>query len=176
MLKRAADFGVRLDMKIQQIFSGPGKYLLLMTWWVFVFFAICLFSYPVTLYLTSYIPFFVAFALTLIFSLFLNLADGAFTFWRRMGYFGKFATLMGFYSSTVIAILVTCLILSSDGIISYFDGDRVGDFGWLYIPSIFFYGFAGIVLLIGLAAIKGRKERLSQKTAKRDVAKSRRVP
>jgi hypothetical protein len=93
-----------------------------------------------------------------------------------MGYFGKFATLMGFYSSTVIAILIICLILSSDGIISYFDGDRVGEFGWLYIPSIFFYGFAGIVLLIGLAAIKGRKERLSQKTPKRDVAKSRRVP
>ena len=168
--------GVRLDMKIHEIFTGPGKYLLLMTWWVFVFLAICLFSYPVTRYLTSYIPFLVAFALTLIFSLFLNLAEGAFTFWRRMDYLGKFATLMGFYSSTVIAILIICLILSSDGLISYFDGDRVGSFGWLYIPPIFFYGFAGMVLTIGLVAKKERKKRLSQKTAKRDVAKSPRVP
>jgi hypothetical protein len=79
------------------------------------------------------------------------------------------------YSSTVIAILITCLILSSDGIISYFDGDRVGDFGLLYIPSIFFYGFAGMVLTIGLVAKKGRGKKLSQKTAKRDVAKSRRA-
>ena len=167
---------VRLDMKIQQIFSGPGKYLPLMTWWVFVFFAICLFSYPLTRYLTSYIPFFVAFALILLFSLFLNLAEGAFAFWRRMGLLGKFATLLGFYSSTVIAILITCLILSSDGIISYFDGDRVGDFGWLYIPSIFFYGTAGMVLIFVLVAIEERKKRLSQRTPKGDVVKSRRAP
>ena len=149
-------------MKIHSIFSGPGKYLLLMTWWIFVFFAICLFSYPVAGYLTSYIPFWVAFALTLIFSLFLNLADGAFTFWRRVGYWGKFATLMGSYSSTIIAILIISLILSSHGTISYFGGDPAGSFGMLYIPSIVFYGVIGMVLIIGLTGMRGLKRRLSK--------------
>ncbi len=147
-----------LDMRIREIFTGPGKYLLLMTCWIFVFFVICVFSCPVTRYLTSYIPFFVAFSLSLIFSLLLNLAEGVFAFWRRMGYWGKFAILMGFYSSNIIAILIISLILSSHGVISYFGGDPEGSFGMLYIPSIFFYGVVGTVLMLGLTAMKVLKK------------------
>ncbi len=149
-------------MKIR-VFTGPGKFLLLMTWWIFVFFIFCLFSYPVPHYLTSYIPFFVAFGFTLMFSLFLNVADGALDFWERMGYWGKFATLMGFYSSTILSILIVSVILSSHGMISYFGGDPEGSFGMLYLPSIVFYGAVGMVLIIGLTAINGLKKRLPNK-------------
>ena len=147
-----------------------------MIWWIFVFFAICLFSYPITRYLTSYIPFFVAFAVTPMFSLFLNLADSAFTFWRRIGYWGKFATLMGSYALTIIAIVIITLVLSSHGMIGYFGGDPEGSFGMLYIPSIVFYGVVGTVLMIGLTAMKGLGKRLSNKSLKRDAARIRRAP
>ena len=160
-------------MRIQQILIGPGKYLLLMTWWIFVFFAICLFSYPVTRYLTSYIPFFVAFAVTLMFSLLLNLVDGTFTFYRKMDSWGKFATLMISYASTVIVSLIITMVLSSHGMIDYFGGDPEGSFGMLYIPSIVFYGVVGMVVIFGLKAIKGVKKRLSNATPKTDTAKSR---
>jgi len=93
-----------------------------------------------------------------------------------MGYWGKFAALMGSYSSTIIAILIISLILSSHGMISYFGGDPEGSFGMLYIPSIVFYGVVGMVLIIGLTAMKGLKKRLSNRTPKRDAAKSRRAP
>lgn len=146
--ERRKPYSIELDMRLKMIFTGPGKYLLLMTSWIFVFFVICLCSYPVIRFLTSYLAFFIPLALTLIFSLFLNLADSTFAFWKRIKSWGKLGILLGSYTSVVITSLIITLVLSDHGMIDYFDGDPEGSFGMLYIPSIIFYTISGTVLVI----------------------------
>jgi len=89
-----------------------------------------------------------------------------------MGSWGKLATLMISYASTIIVSLIVTIVLSSYGMIDYFGGDPEGSFEMLYIPSIVFYGGVGMVVIFGLKAIKEVKKRLSNAKSKTDTAQS----
>jgi hypothetical protein len=141
---------------LMEVLKRPGLYLILMAWWIAVFFIIALFSYPVKSYLSSYVPFFVAFVVILASGIALNIIETKFLFWRDMGHWGRFLILTGSYAFAILVILVITLTLDSYRLIGYFRGDPEGSFGMLYVPSVIFYFLAGTILSAVLSA-KGKR-------------------
>jgi len=139
-----------------KLLKGPGLYLILMTWWIVVFFVIALFSYPVTSYLSSYLPFFIAFVVILASGIVLNIMETKFFFWRDMGHWGRFLMLTGSYAVAIIVILVITMILDSYRLVGYFRGDPEGSFGMLYVSSVIFYLLAGVIVSVVLS-VKGKR-------------------
>lgn len=129
--------------------KGPGKYLLLMMWWVFLGFAFILIPEPIYSNLTSYNLFFVAFALTILIGFLLNIADSRLDYWNRTKHWGKYAILAGSYTLNAAANITILINLPSE-LITYFHMDAGGSIGLLYLPTVIFYVLAGLVISICL--------------------------
>ena len=132
------------------LLKGPGTYLVLMTWWVFVFFVVSLRSYPIAHHLSSYLPFFIAFAVSIAFGLTLNLTNARWSFWLRLPLWAKILTLIAGYAANVVVILIITVTLDSYRLIDYFGGDPEGSFGMLYIPSAAAYSLLAALAIVAL--------------------------
>lgn len=129
--------------------SKTAKYILIMTlWWIMLFFIRALVEYPISQFLSSYYPFFIAFSVTLLVCLMVSIIELKTDYWARSGFWTKYIITNGVYTLNVFIILAITILLDSFRLIGYFDGDPEGSFGMLYFPSIFFYLVLGVVLRI----------------------------
>jgi len=131
----------------------PGICLMLMGWWIVPFFILALASFPLHHHVSSYIPFFLAFAVLAASGAALNVLDGRVGFWERMRKWGRFLVIASSYTATIVVILIVTVVLDDFGLIAYFGGDATGSFGMLYIPSIIFYIIGGAMLTAILAGL-----------------------
>lgn len=135
-------------MELKRIYNGPGKYLIFMMWWAFIAIIPRLFAYDLTYYFSSYLPLIIPITVTLIVSLSINLLDSIYLLWNQWGIWKKYLILMGAYALINIVSLIIISILSTYRMLDYFGGDPEGSIGMLYLPSIFFYGIVGAIILI----------------------------
>jgi hypothetical protein len=135
-----------------RIFRNPGLYLFLMGWWIIPFFVTELATHPVNKYFSSYVPFFIAFAVLGSSAYILGLLNGAFGFWARCSVWKRFGLLVGVYALSVILIVVLVIILDSYGLVKYFGGDAGGSFGLFFIPSIVIYIVLGMLICLASGA------------------------
>ena len=126
--------------------TGPGKYLVLMIWWILAFFILQIASFSIWAHFSSYLVFFIAFAFTLAFAIALNLMEAKRKLWSRRGHWGKYVVLTSAYTVAIVASLVVTVTLDSYRLVAYVGGDAGGSFGLLYIPSVLFYWLAGAVV------------------------------
>lgn len=126
--------------------KNPVFYFILMSWWIILFFIFALLSYPVGKYFSSYLPFFISFAVIAVYAFFLSFLNSKFNFWERYGHWKRFFVLIGTYSITIISILIIVVTLDSNGLIQYFGGDAGGSFGLLFLPSIILYFILGVLV------------------------------
>jgi hypothetical protein len=145
--------------------KGPGKYLVLMTWWILVCFVIQLYSYPVASYLSSYLIYLIAFIFTICGAALLNLLESRFELWSHRGLCGKLILLTIAYTATIGANLIAIMIFDSlnyhlrYGLDLYFGGDAGGSFGLLYVPSIVIYWGIGMVVCTVVSVFGRLKKR-----------------
>lgn len=144
-------------MKKLDLIWGPGKYIVLMTyWWVLPFFFANIARYPVTLYDKSCITFYIAFIVTLITALILNILNASFSFWARFEHWAKIFLLTGSYAVNIFATLAVTLALDSYDLIECFGACPAG----LYIPSVLAYFALATLVAIGIAVWKRLKKNM----------------
>lgn len=145
-------------MRKSEVIWGPGTHLLWMTgWWILPFFVIAIAKFPIAGHVKSYLPFAIAFAVTMLVSVLFNLISAKRGLWARLGHWGKCCSLAAAYMVNVVAILALTLTLDSLDMIEYFGSCPAGSFGMLYIPSVLFYWVGGLaVALVLTLARKGR--------------------
>ena len=130
-------------------FGRTGIYVILMTfWWILPLFVLALFRYPISVFINSYYPFFVAFIVTLLISFIVNIIETRTDYWGCSGYWKKYLIVNGVYALNVLTILVVSITLDSVGLIGFFSGDPEGSFEMLYVPSVGFYLLLGLVIRI----------------------------
>ena len=136
----------------------PGYWLIVLTsWWVFPFFVMRLFRYPLYDYLSSYYLYFMVFGTTIVFGFSINIFENRYGIWTRFGYWKKYLYISTLYTITITAILVIALAMGSKGLLDYFGGDAEVSFAILFIPSIVLHIVLGA--LVGLVLTGLRKMR-----------------
>jgi hypothetical protein len=126
--------------------NGPGKYLIVMIWWILAFFLMNLCSHPLWAYTSSYVVYFIAFVVTLGSAVFLNVLESRFKLWSHRGLWGRFVILATAYTIVGVVSLAVTFVLDSYRLLAYFGGDAEGCFALLYIPSIVLYWLVGTVV------------------------------
>lgn len=137
----------------------PAVALLLMAWWIDVFFILMLPFHSMGQYFSSYIPFFLAFAVFSFFAFVLMMAEWFFGIWSRSGHWVRAGVLVGTYTAAILITMTLEIDLFGEGYVDYFGGDPEGSFGMLYIPSIAFY----VLLALGVCATIALVRRLSER-------------
>jgi hypothetical protein len=124
---------------LKRILKSPGTCLVLMAWWIIAFFMIDLFRFHVRGYLSSYVPYLVAFIVLFSFGIAMNILEVKLQFWSRLGHWGKLVVLTVSYALAVHVMVFLTLTLYSYGLVGFFGADPEGSFGMLYLPSVAFY-------------------------------------
>jgi hypothetical protein len=129
--ERIAQFPARLK---------PGHWLMVMTyWWVLIFFFIRLAHYPLLEHLSSYLLYFVVFAVTLIFAQLANLVEERSSTWERAGYWKRYVLVCCLYGMNMAVILTVTVTLHARGLMGTFGGDPEGSVGVLFVWTIPLY-------------------------------------
>ena len=137
---------------------GPGKYLVMMIWWILVFFFVQLYSDPLWSYVSSYLVYFIAFAFTLGGAILLNLLESRLRLWSRRRRWGKLIIIATAYTVAIGASFVLTIVLDSYDVVADLGGDAGGSFGLLYLPSIVFYLIAGAVVCTLVSVVEALKK------------------
>lgn len=124
----------------------PGKYLIVMIWWIMAAFFVQLPFHPLWRYFSSYLAYFVVFFFALVVATLLNVMESRAGSWSRRGVWGKFVLLATAYTVTMMASLIVTIVLDGYRVVAYFGADACGSVGLLYLPSIGFYWVAGGVV------------------------------
>lgn len=138
---------------------GPGKYMVVMTWWILVLFFATLCRYSLLDYLSSYLVFFIAFAFTLGVGILLNLFESTLNLWPKTKRWGRFIIMNTAYTVAIGASLIVTIRLDSFGVVAYFGGDSAGSFALLYLPSIVFYWVVGATVCGTISVAEALKRR-----------------
>jgi hypothetical protein len=129
----------------KKLWSTPGIYLFAMIWWIIVLFVVDLFRYSPIDYHSSYRLYYLAFLVTFICVLILNLLEARFSFWYRLRHWGRIGVLLGMYIVTMYMIFFAVFALPYD-FFDYFGGCSGGSFGMGFLPSAIFYILVGAIV------------------------------
>ncbi len=131
-------------MKKININLNPGIYLLIMIWWIFVSFIGTIVRHSIFDYLSSFIPYFLAFFIFGLSAILLGVYEIKNYFWDKCGYWKKYFIIIGLYAAATIICVSVTVILDDYRLVQYFEGDAAGSFGMGY------FGFLSLYLIVGV--------------------------
>jgi len=138
------------------VLRGPGRYLLLMTWWIWVFLLIDLLSHSLRQHLLSFLAYLVFFFCTAGTALVLNRLEARMQRWSRSALAGRLLILAISYTAAMLASLCLTAVLDSRSWLSYFGREAEASFGFLTLHSIVLYWVLGLTVG-GVAGVLRRR-------------------
>jgi len=121
---------------------------MIMGWWFMLFFVIHLLIYPIPVYFFSYIRYFGAAIIVGVFTFALGFLNAKNNFWSRLNLWGKYLALVGFYSISVLFVLINSILMEMYISVKFFDLANDSDFEMVGLPSVVIYFAIGMLFVI----------------------------
>ncbi len=139
--------------------EGPGKYLVLMMFWIWPFLILALCRYPVSEYFLSYVSFIVPLISILAVGLLVNLAACRGHFWLKGRLWRKYLILVGSYTAAMFISVFVLVVLHDQGVVESFGADPEGNIAMVFIPTAILYWIVGACLSAVLSVAQALRKR-----------------